>query len=148
MKHPFIPMSKKEYEEKDLLHSTTRIENISYGAVLGKLFPYTRIKALNNLHFKVVGGYHPYNFAGEFRAPVRKLTEFFGFKPTAYHTFSYRTAVWAFTWDSQDILFFKSKRGVSVQTKEDFPPERLKEFYNDLIEVLHAEGHPWLEGKK
>jgi len=136
MKHPFIPMTKKEYEGKDYLNCTTRIENAWYSSARGGQISREFVTSLNELHFKVVGWYHPYCFAGGFREPIKKLTEFFGFKPTAYHTFSYRVAVWAFSWDSQVVLLFKSKRGISVQVSEEFPVDRLKDFYQDLMEVL------------
>jgi hypothetical protein len=138
-------MSKKEYEEKDLLNETVRIESIMHAVKRKKfsvryIFGKNEIKRIHDLHFSVLSWYHPYCLAGEFRKPVEVLTGFFGSAPTTYLIYRNLTAVWAFTWDTHHILFFKSKRGVTIQVDAGFPSDRMEEFYLDLLEVLKAKG--------
>jgi len=151
MRHEFVPISKRDYKSMDLLNDTIRIENITnslnsnHSVYLLDKYSHTKIGIR---HQKFTGWYHKHGVAGQFREPVKILTRLMGFPPTTYHAFTHRTAVWAFYWNEEPILLFKSVRGVTLQVLESFPISKLRPFYSDLLERLECQGTLYNRRKK
>lgn len=131
MTNPFVPMTRKEYDELNPMEDTTRIENISR-----EVSWFEHMKIVTR-HSRFTGWYHHHDvIPGTLHDGVRKLTELLGFGPLTYVDYSYRNAIYAFYWRSNPIFLCKSVRGVTMQVLPTFAVKDLRPFYTDLLRVL------------
>lgn len=114
---------------KELEQSTTPIQNI-----LQYDTPY-----MNEL-FKIQGWYHHHGLTTSHsqKEHVQKLSNLFGYKPNYYATYMYRYATWGFILQDVEFIFYRSKRGVSIQVNPQSSVTEVHDLLKELTNILHV----------
>jgi len=81
----------------------------------------------------------PYKLkAGELNSHVKKLTDIFQASPNYFVNYSNKNAVWAFKWNEEEFVFYKSVRGIAIQIPNSFSKDKLNNFVKELKQLLYS----------
>lgn len=118
---------------KKLSHEVTPYQNISR-----ERLSYARLR-ISARDFKIQGWYHKHGLKANVRIMDhwKKLSELFGHKPLYYINFEYRNAVWAFEWEREKFILYKSIRGTSIEVPPEFSVSKVDRFQKELITLLY-----------